>query len=255
MLLAYDGINYHGWQIQKKDPSIEEELEQAILKLTGIETPVCGAGRTDAKVHAFNQTASFQSPASFNAERWRLALNAVLPQDICVKSVLSVPLDFHARHSAIGKRYRYLIYNKPYTSPFARYHSWWVKRALNLQAMEEAAQHFLGEHDFSAMRASQCSSPSAIKTLRDIQINPIQSPLATLSIEVEANSFLQHMVRIIVGTLVAVGEGRISPQAIPQILASQDRQKSGKTAPPYGLYVLKVFYPDVIQWPSDVVDI
>lgn len=254
LLLSYDGFNYHGWQIQKHQNTIEAELESAVFKLTGKETAVCGAGRTDSKVHALNQTANFLTETNFTADKWRNALNGVLPSDISVKSALSIPLSFHARHSALGKRYRYLIFNKPFSSPFANHYSWWVRKPLDVDAMSSAIPYFIGEHDFSAFRSSQCSSPSPLKTLRDLTIRYINTPNANICIEVEANSFLQHMVRIIVGTLVAIGEHKILPQDIPHILKSKDRQKSGKTAPPYGLYVLKVYYPDFIQWPADVFD-
>lgn len=256
LLLAYDGFQYHGWQIQKAHNTIEAELENAILSLTSKPTIVMGAGRTDAKVHALNQTANFHSDSTFSTNQWRSALNALLPSDIIVKCVLPVPSPFHARHSATAKRYRYLIYNKLFATPFAKHYSWWIRKPLDILAMQNAAQHLIGEHDFSAFRASQCSSPNPVKFLNDIQISEVNTSCATLSIEVEANSFLQHMVRIIVGTLVAIGEHRFLPDNIPSIIQSKNRQKSGKTAPPYGLYVLKVSYNDSsIQWPANVIDI
>ena len=256
MLLSYDGYNYHGWQIQTSHNTIEAELEKAIQTLTGTFVKVFGAGRTDSKVHALNQTAHFFSDADFSSEKWRSALNAVLPPDIVVKCVLPVSSSLHARHSSIAKRYRYLIYNKPYPPPLAHHHSWWIRKALDLKAMQIATKHFIGEHDFSAMRSSQCSAPSPVKIIKELTITPVNTPIASLCIEVEANSFLHHMVRIIVGTLVAVGEHRLDPDHIPNILQSKDRRKSGKTAPPYGLYVLKVYYNDQeVRWPPSVVDL
>ncbi|MBF0279070.1 MAG: tRNA pseudouridine(38-40) synthase TruA [SAR324 cluster bacterium] len=251
MLLAYDGFHYHGWQIQTSHNTIEAELEKAIQTLTGKKVKICGAGRTDAQVHALNQTASFFSDADFSPLKWRTALNAVLPSDITVKSVLAVPECFHARHNSIAKRYRYLIFNHPFPSPFSPHYSWWIQKPLDLAAMKEAARYFIGEHDFSAFRSSQCSSPSPVKNIKEISIRSEDTPIQSLSIEIEANSFLQHMVRIIVGTLVDVGQHRFSPESILQMLKSRDRQKSGKTAPPYGLYVLSVIYKShEIQWPS-----
>ena len=256
ILLSYDGFDYHGWQIQNDKNTIEGELEKAILTLTGSAVKVFGAGRTDSKVHAINQTAHFFSDANFSAESWCSALNAVLPADIAVKYVLPVSSTFHARHSSFAKRYRYLIHNKSYPSPFNSHYSWWLRKPLNLKEMKQAARHFIGEHDFSAFRASQCLAPSPVKTIKDLVVSPIHTPYASIRIEVEANSFLQHMVRIITGTLVAVGEQRLFPEEIPDILQSKDRQKSGKTAPPYGLYVLKVYYDDQdVQWPSPVIDL
>ena len=256
MLLSYDGFNYYGWQIQTTYNTIEAELEKAIKILTGKGVKVFGAGRTDSKVHALNQTANFFSDAGFSSEKWRSALNAVLPAEIVVKCVLPVSPSFHARYSSVAKRYRYLIYNKPFPTPLGHHYSWWIRKSLDLKAMQLASKHFIGEHDFSAIRSSQCSSPSPVKIIKELTITPIDTPVASLCIEVEANSFLQHMVRIIVGTLVAVGEHRFAPNNIPYILQSKDRQKSGKTAPPYGLYVLKVYYNDQdIQWPPSVVDL
>lgn len=255
MLLSYDGFHYHGWQIQKNQNTIQAELEKALTTLTGNSIKVFGAGRTDAQVHALNQTANFFSDASFTAEKWRSALNSILPADIVVKCVLPVPSDFHARHSSIAKRYRYLINNRPYPSPFPSHYSWWIRNPLDLASMQSATKHFVSSHDFSAFRASQCSAPSPVKTISELILFPFETPSASLCIEIEANSFLQHMVRIIVGTLVAVGEHRFRPNQIPDILASKDRQKSGKTAPPYGLYVLKVDYDDAtLQWPPNVLD-
>lgn len=256
LLLSYDGTNYHGWQIQPRHNTIEAELEKAIYRLTGEVVKVFGAGRTDAGVHALNQTASFASQSPFTQHKWRQALNSVLPSDIVVKCILSVPATFHARHSALGKRYRYLINNKPYPSPFATVRSWWIRQPLDVDAMMKAASFLIGEHDFSAFRASQCSSPSPVKQLRKITITPNHNNYASLCIDVEANSFLQHMVRIIVGTLVEVGLHKIRPNDIPAILENRDRKKSGKTAPPHGLYVLQVLYhQDEVQWPEGVVDL
>ena len=256
LLLSYDGFNYHGWQVQNEENTIEGELEKAIRTLTGKCVKVFGAGRTDSKVHAINQTAHFFSNADFSAESWCSAFNAVLPPDIAVKCVLPVSSTFHARHSSLAKRYRYLIHNKPYPSPFNSHYSWWLRRPLDLNAMRQAARHFIGEHDFSAFRSSRCLSPSPVKIINDIIVSPIHSPFASLKIEVEANSFLQHMVRIIIGTLAAVGEKRLFADDIPSILEDKDRRKSGKTAPPYGLYVQKVYYDErEVRWPSQVIDL
>ena len=255
LLLSYDGFNYHGWQIQNDKKTIEGELEKSIHTLTGKRVKVFGAGRTDSKVHAINQTAHFFLDADFSAESWSVALNAVLPSDITVKCVQAVSSTFHARHSSLAKRYRYLIHNKPYPSPFNSHYSWWLHKPLDLKAMRQAAKHLIGEHDFSAFRSSRCSAPSPVKIIRDIIVTPIHTPFASLRIEIEANSFLQHMVRIIIGTLVAVGEKRLIADDIPRILQSKDRRKSGKTAPPYGLYVLKVYYGErEVRWPSQVID-
>lgn len=244
LLLSYNGWNYHGWQIQPKHETIESELEKAINTLTGEKIKVYGAGRTDAKVHALNQTANFYTDSKFSAEKWQQALNGLLPSEIVVKCVLPVPLKFHARHNATGKRYSYLINNYQYPSPFGLNLCWWIHRELDWDSMAKAAGFLIGEHDFSSFRASGCSSPSPVKKINEIVIKPTENHFATHSIEIEGNSFLQHMVRIIVGTLVDVGEKRKKPEDVEKILQSKDRTKSGRTAPAHGLYVLKVHYKD-----------
>ncbi|MBC8259256.1 MAG: tRNA pseudouridine(38-40) synthase TruA [SAR324 cluster bacterium] len=257
LLLAYDGTCYHGWQVQPNSPSIQETLEQAITSLTGETVKVNGAGRTDSGVHALNFTVNFSAVANNfkTAEKWRVALNAVLPPDIVVKYAQKVSADFHARHNAVGKRYRYLISNQPYQSPFSLNQSWWVSHSLDIKLMREAAGLLVGKHDFSAFRAASCSSPSPLKDLREITISKVRSRYSTLQIEMEANSFLQHMVRIIAGTLVEVGRGHKSVKDVAVALESGLRKQAGITAPGHGLYSLSVIYPEgLIKWPPEVLD-
>lgn len=255
LLLSYDGAGYHGWQVQPQQATIEGALESAIHHLTGEPVKVFGAGRTDSGVHALNQTAGFISSTLFSPEKWRVALNAVLPDDIVVKHVQPVPDDFHARHSAIGKRYRYLICNLPYQPPFARKTSWWVRFPLDVEAMRKAGSRFVGEHDFSAFRAAQCSSPNPVKELRELSIIEDHTRSAVLQVEMEANSFLQHMVRILVGTLVEAGMGKLKPEQMDSILKSRNRGRAGPTAPAHGLYALRVIYPEgTVSWPTEVMD-
>ena len=255
LLLSYDGTCYHGWQVQPTQTTIEGTLEAALLKLTGKQIKVHGAGRTDAGVHALNHTACFSCVSVFSPEKWRDALNAVLPDDLVVKCVQKVPQDFHARHSAIGKRYRYQVFNLPYKNPFAEKKSWWVPRRLELGAIREAAAELTGTHDFSAFRASGCTSPNPVKELREISIDEKRRLHATLCFELEANSFLQHMVRILAGTLVETGLGKIRPGSVKTILESRARNNAGQTAPAHGLYVLQVRYPEgLVCWPDEVID-
>ena len=257
LLLSYEGTCYHGWQVQHNSPTIEDTLEQAVKRLTGESVKVHGAGRTDSGVHALNFTANFKAIAENikTAEKWRVALNAVLPADIVVKYAQTVAADFHARHSAVGKRYRYLIFNLPYQSPFSRSQSWWISSDLDIELMRKAADKLIGKHDFSAFRAASCISPSPVKDLREIVITNTRSRYSTLKIEMEANSFLQHMVRIITGTLVEVGQGRKSIEDVAQALEKGQRKQAGKTAPGHGLYSLSVIYPEgMIEWPLEVID-
>ena len=172
-----------------------------------------------------------------------------------VKHVQQVPSDFHARHSSVGKRYRYLVCNLPYRSPFSRNKSWWVRKSLNLEAIREASSYLIGEHDFSAFRAAACSSPNPNKDLREILCDVKPWLHANLCFELEADSFLQHMVRIMVGTLVQVGTGKLKPEQMKGILESRDRTQAGLTAPAHGLYALAVRYPeDRIEWPDELMD-
>lgn len=257
LLLTYEGTCYHGWQVQPTSPTIEDTLEQAVKHLTGETVKVHGAGRTDSGVHALNYTANFTAIAeNFKTpEKWCIALNAVLPSDIVVKYAQTVAADFHARHSAIGKRYRYLITNLPYQSPFSRNQSWWVSQVVDIELMQEAAELLTGKHDFSAFRSASCSSPSPHKDLREILITKASFCYSTLQIEMEANSFLQHMVRIITGTLVEVGQGRKSIDDVAKALKSGQRMLAGTTAPAHGLYSLSVIYPQgMIMWPLEVID-
>ena len=255
LLLSYDGTNYNGWQVQPNQPTIEGTLEEALLRLTGNIVKVHGSGRTDAGVHGLNQTATFSVVSGFSPEKWRLALNGVLPDDLVVKHVQQVPAAFHARHSSIGKRYRYFVCNLPYRSPFSGNKSWWVRKPLDLDAMREAASELTGRHDFSAFRAAGCSSPNPVKDLREILCDVKPWLHANLCLETEADSFLQHMVRIIVGTLVQVGTGKLEPQQMKGILESRDRVQAGPTAPAHGLYTLSVRYPEgTVSWPEEVMN-
>ena len=257
LLLTFDGACYHGWQVQPDSPTIQATLEKAIQRLTGETVRVNGAGRTDSGVHALNYTANFNltSKNINTTEKWCNALNAVLPDDIVVKSVKTVSADFHARHSAIGKRYRYLISNHSYHSPFTNNKSWQVCQILDIDLMKQAAEVLIGKHDFSAFRSSNCSSPNTVKDIREISIGKSNFQNSILQIEIEANSFLQHMVRIITGTLVEAGQARISCDDVEKALNKGDRNLAGCTAPAHGLYSLKVIYPDgLVSWPPEVID-
>ena len=257
LLLSYEGTYYHGWQVQPDCPTIANTIEQALKRLTGENIRIHGSGRTDSGVHALNYTANFKtSSKKFSSpEKWRIALNALLPQDIVVKCVQKIPLDFHARHSAIRKRYCYLISNLPYRQVFSIKQSWWINETLDIFEMDKAGQILIGEHDFSAFRASNCSSPNPTKNISEILIRENSLRYSTIQIEVEANSFLQHMVRIICGTLVEVGQGRKTLDDIVKALRSGNRNLAGITAPAHGLYSMNVIYPNgIIKWPKDVID-
>ena len=257
ILLKFDGTRYHGWQIQPNLPTIEKTVEEAIKRLTGEFVEVNGAGRTDSGVHALNFTANFKISTKNlrTPNEWRKALNAVLPNDIVVKYLQPVSDKFHARYNAIGKRYRYLIYNSPYHSAFYPNHSWWINKTLDTALMQEAACTLTGTHDFSAFRSVNCASKNTVKNLREILITNNHFLCSTVQLEFEANSFLQHMVRIITGTLVEIGLGRRKINDLGNLLESGQRKFAGVTAPSHGLYSLRVIYPKgMIVWPKEVVD-
>jgi len=218
---------------------------------------VHGAGRTDSGVHALNYTANFNSTSKNikTTEKWCSALNAVLPDDIVVKSIQTVSVDFHARHNAIGKRYRYLISNMSYHSPFTKNKCWQIGKILDIDMMKQVADILIGKHDFSAFRSSNCNSPNTVKDIREISIGKSQFQNSILQIEIEGDSFLQHMVRIITGTLVEAAQHRISCVDVKKALKNGDRNLAGVTAPAHGLYSLKVIYPEgLVSWPLEVID-
>jgi tRNA pseudouridine38-40 synthase len=249
LLLSYDGSRYAGWQVQPSHPTVEAEVEKALERITGQFHKVLGCGRTDAGVHGLNYTAHFESAAPLPAQKWQAALNGLLPQDITVKAVQEMPSHFHARYSALGKRYLYLLHNAPFRNSFATSYSWWIRRPLDLEAMQAAADSLLGTHDFTSFRAARCSAPDPVKTLLVFQIAPAQSVWGNLRIEVEASSFLQHMVRILVGTIVEVGMGTRSVESVQIALARRNRAHAGKTAPAGGLYQLRAIYPEgMVVW-------
>lgn len=262
LILQYDGTDYAGWQIQqpqvrseklevkRKIITIQGILQEAIRKITGENTKVVGASRTDAGVHALEQIASFKTSSNLKTEILKRALNANLPHDIRIIDVIECPADFHPRHGAKSKTYSYIISHRKDCSVFLRRYSWQIPYQLNYDSMREAAKYFIGKHDFSSFRASGCSSKSAIRRISNIEIS--ESPfiefmtfklnVPIIKISIEANAFLRHMVRNIVGTLVEVGRGKISPLKMLDILKSKNRDFAGPTAPACGLFLEKIIY-------------
>ncbi|MBI4081271.1 MAG: tRNA pseudouridine(38-40) synthase TruA [Candidatus Lambdaproteobacteria bacterium] len=247
--LAYDGSAFRGWQVQSSGETVQGRLEQALAVILRRPVRVQGSGRTDAGVHALGQVANFFGPPGLDPGRVRTSLNALAGPAIAVQRIVPVSAGFHARHSATGKTYRYHLYNRPYPPVFARRCGWWLRMPLDVAALREAAPALLGEHDFSAFRASECAARSPVRELRRIDIAEGGWDDATLRIELEASGFLQHMARIIVGTLVAVGLGRLAPQALGPILASRRRDRADATAPGCGLHLVHVAY-DLAAFPE-----
>lgn len=239
LLLAYDGTPFLGWQVQPQGPTIQSILEEALGRITGHETKVKGSGRTDAGVHALGQVANFHTSTRMAPEAFVPALNGMLPPEISVLAAEEVDPSFDAQFSAVEKTYRYRVLNSRVKSPFEHRRSWQIPVHIDIEAMREAATHLIGTRDFSSFRAMGCVASAPVRTMRDILIVREGSIIA---FELTANGFLRHMVRNIVGTLVEVGKGRFSTDDFVTILDARNRTRAGKTAPPHGLYLVRVVY-------------
>lgn len=238
LTIQYDGNKYCGWQKQPNSPGIQGTIEYAIYEITKERVNITGSGRTDAGVHALGQVANFKTNTSIPANRIPDALNAKLPKDISIISCEDVNEDFHSRYSAKGKIYRYLIYNKPYRSPLYKDTSYHVKYDLDLNKMRLEAKSLIGTYDFKGFMSSGSSVKDTVRTIYDISIKENEDLIV---LEVEGNGFLYNMVRIIVGTLIDIGRGRIT-KTMSEIILSQDRGECGHTAPAHGLFLKKVHY-------------
>lgn len=239
LTIEYDGTGYHGWQYQDNAISVQEVLSKALYKLTGEHIMPEGAGRTDAGVHALGQVASFRTQSSIPAEKFTPALNTYLPEDVSIKSSESVAEDFHARFSAKGKHYRYILLNTPQRSALWAKRAWHIRERLNEDAMAEAASYFIGTHNFEAF----CAAGHHVKTFeRTITVSQWKREGDMLIFDTQGNGYLYNMVRIMVGTMVDIGKGRFSPDIIRKAIETGQRNSIGVTAPPTGLYLMEVFY-------------
>lgn len=243
LTIEYDGTNYHGWQSQAGSgrPTIQDALEGAIRSLTLEEVKTYSSGRTDARVHALGHVVNFKTSSTIPPAAWAPALNHLLPHDIRVLVSEEVAPDFHSRYSALGKTYKYRILNRRSPTALYRNFAWHVNLPLNINRMRRAAVFFVGKHDFSAFRGSGCSAKTPVRTIKSAAIKKVGD---IVELYFEADAFLQYMVRNITGTLVEVGLGRFSPYSVKQMLDSRDRKQAGKTAPPQGLYLVSVSYPE-----------
>ena len=246
LILEYDGTNYHGWQSQAGSgrPTVQETVERAIRELSHEEAELFSSGRTDAGVHALGHVANFTIMKEMPPEAWAPALNHHLPFDIRVLRSQEAAPDFHARYSASGKTYKYVILNRDAPSALHRSRAWHIPKILSLPAMRRAAAYLVGTHDYSAFRASACSAKNPVRSLKTLEITKRGD---FIDILLTADAFLQHMARNIAGTLVEVGLGRFKPEGVKRILASKDRRMAGKTAPPQGLYLVEVYYKKKIK--------
>ena len=240
LTIEYDGTNYHGWQIQKNASSVQETIERAIYKLLGNKAGVVGCSRTDVGVHAYGQVAHFVTDFDIPGEKFSYALNNLLPDDIVIRKSEEVDEDFHSRYSAKGKKYRYLIYNEAHASAIMRKRTCHVRPELDFEEMRAAAEFFAGQHDFAAFQATGGQVRSTVREIYSIGV--VKNEDNIIGIEVSGSGFLYNMVRIIAGTLIYVGMGKIKADEIPAIIESLDRTKAGKTAPAEGLYLMEIYY-------------
>lgn len=238
LLLSYDGTGYFGWQKTRSGPSIQEELEKALFRITGETALPEAASRTDRGVHAEGQSVQVSLEKERAPALLLRGLNAVLPPSIRVLDAQTAPPDFHATLDASGKLYHYRLCLDPVQDPLYRLYSWHYRYPLDLSLMEEAAQNLLGEHDFTAFANEPEENPRCI--LEKIYFEPL--PHNRLQISVQGDRFLYKMVRNLAGTLIYIGAKRLQADAIPRILASRDRKTAGATAPARGLFLSKVFY-------------
>ncbi len=268
LTVAYDGTRYLGWQWQPYGPTIQGELQQAVLRLTGESVDVIGSGRTGAGVHALGQVANFRTQSSLPLERFLHGLTYYLPNDIVVRSVAEAPIDFHAQYQAKKKRYRYLITDAPAEMPFLLPYVWHVRRPLCTTAMHAAGQVLVGRHDFRCFETKWPNKATSVRTVMELTVRreslwpgwnapsvassdavrgqprPEQDEGRFICLEIVADGFLWNMVRAITGTLVKVGFGQWTANDVQRILEQGDRRKAGETAPAHGLYLVNVDYSD-----------
>jgi tRNA pseudouridine38-40 synthase len=246
--IEYDGTAYNGWQRQRNGDGVQERVERALSIVAAEPVEIICAGRTDTGVHASGQVVHFDTNSKRSSRGWLLGANSDLPDDVNVTWAQPVSDNFHARFGAVARSYRYLILNRFERSALHRNRAWWVYDPLDIGPMQEAAKALLGEHDFSAFRAASCQASTAVRHISHLSLTQ-RGPW--IELEVTANAFLQHMVRNITGTLAKIGKGDESPAWAAEILESRDRKKGGIAAPPHGLTLVSVAYPDEFDLPAD----
>jgi tRNA pseudouridine38-40 synthase len=244
LAIEYDGTFYHGWQRQTSPEqlTVQQVLETALSAIANRNISVVCAGRTDSGVHALGQVIHFDTHVARNAEAWVLGTNRYLPPGVRVLWAKPVACNFHARYSAIARRYLYLINTHPIRPALLHNRVTWHRKPLNIEAMQEAAKYLLGEHDFSAYRAADCQAKSPVRRITHLHVR--QTDKQTIALDVQANAFLHHMVRNISGVLMKIGVGERPPEWAETVLHSRDRKQGGITAPPEGLYLHSVVYSE-----------
>lgn len=239
LTIEYDGKCYNGWQKQPNKLNIQGEIEKAIYNITKEKVDLIGSGRTDAGVHALGQVANFKTDSQIPIEKLAIAINSQLKNSIVIKNAEEVNERFHSRYNAKQKTYRYIINNSKTGSAIYRNLEYCFPIKLDVEKMKKAAKYFKGEHDFKAFKSSGTSSKNSVRTIYKAEVKQDKERII---IELTGNGFLYNMVRIISGTLLDVGLGKILPEKIPNIIEEKNRQKAGKTLPPHGLYLVAVEY-------------
>lgn len=239
-LVEYDGQSFHGWQRQREEPTVQQALEHAISRVADEAITVHVAGRTDTGVHASGQVIHFDTSKQRPMRAWLLGTNSYLPDSVAMLWFGAVPDDFHARHSALSRSYRYTILNRWPRPAIDRHRVTWCRYRLDAVAMHEAAQSLVGEHDFQSYRALSCQARHGVRRMHEITVRREGD---VLHVDLEANGFLHHMVRNIVGTLIEVGRGLQAVSWPGEVLQQRDRKVAGSTAKPNGLTLMSVRYP------------
>jgi len=239
LTIEYEGTNYHGWQEQNNLITVEGTLRKALETMTKEEIKLFGSGRTDGKVHALGQVANFFTNSTIPGERYKYALKFLLPDDISIVDSEEVDLNFHSRFSATKKRYKYIVYNGKLPKAIYRNFSYHVSHNIDMEKMILASRYLVGTHDFRSFMASHANAYSTVRTIHEIKIEKNKDLIEFIIV---GNSFLHNMVRIIVGTLLFVGVGRLNVEDITRIISQKDRKCSGPTVQPQGLFLEKVYY-------------
>jgi tRNA pseudouridine38-40 synthase len=245
--VEYDGAEFFGWQRQRHGATVQEAVERALGKVAAAPVEVVCAGRTDTRVHATQQVIHFDTDAERPLRAWRMGTNSNLPESVRLHWVQPVPEDFHARFGAVARAYRYVMASMPVRPALHRRRVSWTYRELDAERMQVASRCLIGEHDFSSYRAVGCQAKHPTRTIHRLEISRHGN---YLYLDIEANAFLHHMVRNIAGVLMAIGTGERPLEWAAEVLAAKDRAQGGITAPPDGLYLVKVVYPEPFGIPS-----